>query len=288
MTSTAEIKYEFNSGRNNPAAVFETMANFVSSYTQLVSLLAEASGQKDGFALALDEVQAGSIIGRLKGFKESVGSGIGDMLFSSANRTIAELREETITEKQVDLIAQTTQRALMDESSNDFKIEPYISRRGLAEVLRKLSDSNTRLQPGELVKFALSNEQGRREVNLDQKWRFLGNPSEMFLEDCRPFDGNLRLSVKMPVNEGKSAWTFRRRDNEQTFTAHIEDSEWLAKYQASKLGGISAKDVMDARVRFDCCQDSRGKYTEIRNARIVKVINIDRYSYRQNSLDGES
>lgn len=279
MFATAEIKYEFARGRENPSVIFETMAGFVSAYNQLAKLIAEAAGEKEPFTIVLDGIEAGSIVGRLKGMGEGVSSRLSEAVFSAATHTIEELTETINSEKQVDAIARTVEEKFVGKTSSSLKIEPHISRQGLASVLKQLSDTNMNLTDDEAVKFSTFDGVTKHETTLRRDWRFNGEPKEMFLENCRKFVGELRLSVKIAVNEGKAVWTFKRLDNGQTFTAGFEDMDWLTAYQSSKFGGIGAKDIIVARVSFDCYPDGKGKYSEIKNAKILKVITVERYRF---------
>lgn len=286
MTATAEIIYDYRRGRQNPAKVFEAMAGFVEAYSELGELLAESVGYKGKFTLVLDGVEVSSIKSLLRGLCDDAGSLLDRLVITSANRTLELLTEDTSTESQVNEIATVVQNSLSEGLDANIKVEPFISRRALAEVLARFSDSNSKVESGESVTFARNIEgQSRVEVPLDREWRFTGNLDEMFTDDCEEVECELSLSVKMPVNEGRGAWTFKRLDNKQTFTAHINHSTWLQDYQSSKLGGLSAKDVMRARVKFNYCRGRKGKQAEIRNAQVLEVVSVKKYNYHQGSLD---
>jgi hypothetical protein len=281
MDSDLELKYEYLPNRPNPAAVFDTMARYVKGYNELGDLLADAVGERDAFTFQLVGVQSGSIIGKFGAAKNCIQSVIVEAIFNSGVRLHEQLTftEETSTREQVEKLAKTVEGYL----ANSVIISPHIDRKKFAEVLQSFSSANENVYNGESLEVKSGSGVTEARSRINTAWRFTGDPKEMFANKTEHFEGELKLTVKVQVNQGGQVWTFTSVKNGNTFSAKIMNERWLEDYQEVKIAPISAKDVITAIVKYDIYDSHSGK--EIKNAKILDVLSIFRHKAEQSDFD---
>lgn len=283
MESDLELKYDYLPARSNPAAVFDTMAKYVKGYDELGCLLADAVGVNDEFTLQLVRVKEGSICSMLGAAKGRLERYFEDAIFNSAVQMHCELTSvnETATEADVEKLAKTLEEALQQSLGDKLAMTPVVNPKRLAEILQTLSSANDNVMTNESVH--VSSVGCRSKVNT--AWRFTGDPKTMFKGFVRSFRGEMQLRVKIPVNEGSQAWSVTALKNNTTFQAKVINSDWLEKYQEVEIQPISGKDIITAEVEYDVFEGSSGH--EIKNAKILNVLAIDRFVGRQNDFFNE-
>ena len=278
MDSDLELKYDYLPERSNPSAVFDTMAKYVKGYDDLGALLAEAIGVKDEFSLQLMKVQEGSIRSKLGAAKGKLASYFANAIFDSAVKLHDELTAETATEDDVTKLAKTLEESLHQSLGANTVMSPVVDPRRLAQVLQTLSAANDNVITGETVKVSSPNRQSK----VNTAWRFTGDPKDMFKGFISHFKGELKLTVKIPVNQGAQAWSVTTTANNTTFSAKVVNEKWLAKYQEVEIPPISGKDIVTALVEYDVVEGSYGP--EIKNAKILDVLDIWRYKGHQDDF----
>lgn len=285
MDSNFELKYEFLPNRSNPAGVFETMARYVQGYNELGKLLADSVGVGEEFELQLLSVKEGSILGAFSAAKGRIQEKVANLIFNSGIRLHDSLRyvDETATQEQVEELAKTLELSMGSAMNDSLLSYPHIDRKRFAHVLQTFSAANENLVDGESVEVRSSDGLNKTSSQINTRWRFTGNPKEMFDGFVRHFQGTLKLYVKVQVNQGGQVWTFKGVKNEIAFSAKLIDEKWLDDYQNVRIAPISPKDVLTAEVEYDIFDNGTGQ--EIKNARIIKVKGIKRYKVEQSGFD---
>ena len=280
MESDLELTYEYLPERGNPAAVFDTMSKYIKGYDDLGILLADAVGVKDEFSLRLVKVKEGSICSMLGAAKEKLDSIFAKAIYDSAVQLHNELTEvdETATEDDVIKLAKKLEESLHQSLGADTVMSPVVNPQRLAQVLQTLSSANDNLIAGESVKVSSYG----KKANVNTAWRFTGEPKDMFKGFIQSFSGELKLKVKIPVNQGSQAWSVTSLANNTTFSAKVVNGEWLEKYQEVKISPISGKDIVTAMVEYDVFEGSHG--SEIKNAKILDVLHIQRFKGKQSDF----
>ena len=137
--------------------------------------------------------------------------------------------------------------------------------------------ANEKMEQNETVSFYSEKEESNI-YNFDTKWRFTGNPAEMFLGKIEHFDeveGN--FYVLTVVNEGNAVWSFRSSEMDRRMTARITHKDWLERYQNGLIQPIGPKDLLHAEASYDVYTPPKGKgHPSIRNARITYIKNVIR------------
>jgi len=279
------IKLDYLQERKNPAEIFDAMSLYINAYRDFGQLMANSLGIEGDFDFQLNAIESGSILSKLSALPGKLDDIFESACYKSGNNTFAELVnvDETETEQQVEELAVNIETSLADNTPEQIA-DPHIDRQNLAYVLRSFSLANEKIKSGESVFFRSSNGL-KSECRVNTKWRFTGNPKEMFQGSTQSYDGKLNLVAKISVNEGNSVWTFRCERIKQPFSARIIHKEWLEKYQTGLIQPVGAKDVITAHVSYDIYTPAKGKGEPvIRNAKIKEITEIKRNTVYQHEL----
>lgn len=285
MTPELSIKLEYLQNRKNPSEVFEAMALYINAYRDLGQLLTNSVGLKADFDFQLNGIEKGSILSKLSALPNKIDSMLENAFYSSGNSLFKELTtvSETSSEDQVEALAADLETTLSEKL--DQKIaDPYIDRRNLAHVLSSFSSANQKMQPGENVLFVSGNDQ-EQPCSVNTAWRFTGKAKEMFQGKTESHEHRDKLYVKVSVNEGHSVWSFRSLSIDRRFSARIVHKDWLERYQNGLVQAIGPKDVIEADISYEIYTPPKGKgQPQIRNARIINVVDIQRNNGHQYEL----
>lgn len=285
MKPELSIKLDYLENRENPAEVFEAMAQYIHAYQGMGQLLCNAVGEKADFSLTLDDVEQGSIITKLNQATGSIADVVSRAIFGSSNNMLSTLSDEnpTETEEDVEEIALDLENSI-SERLPDQLADPSIDRQLLAQVLEKLSKANEKTQDGETVVFK-SSTSSKNDAPIDTSWRFTGNVKEMFQGTFEHMEITDYLEVEVSVNRGNGVWKFKSSSFSKIFTGRITERQWLKDYQSGLIPAIGPLDVIKAKVSLDLFTPVKGKRSpEIRNAKIIKVISIERNNGKQTQL----
>lgn len=285
MKPELSIKLDYLEDRKNPAEIFDAMSLYINAYRDFGQLMTNSMGIKGDFDFQLNAIESGSILSKLSSLPGKLDAIFEEAIYKSGNSTFEDLVDidETETEQQVEELAINIEKTLSNNVPNQIA-EPLIDRQHLAYVLKAFSKANEKTKCGEGVIFKSSNDQGN-ECRLNTKWRFTGNPKEMFQGSTESHETKLKLFAKIPVNEGNSVWTFRCEKIKQPFSAKVTHKDWLDRYQKGLIQPVGPKDTMDTLVSYDIYTPPKGKGEPIiRNAKIKEVINITRNRAYQHEL----
>lgn len=278
---TIKLDYSKN---NNPIAIFEAISLYIKAYKEFGQLMTNSIGIKEKFEFNLTGVEVSSILSKLVAVTNFLDSSCQKTFYSAGNQTFCELAniDRTESEEEVERLASILESKLSEGMPNQL-VDPHVDRQALAYVLQSFSNANSSMSKDEAVVFN-SPDTENAKCNFNTNWRFTGNPSEMFQGKTTPHINNLLLQVKVPVNEGMAAWTFKCEKLGQSFSARIIDSAWLEKYQ-NGFEPLNPLDIIEAEVSYDIYEPPKGKGTPvIRNAKIKRINGIQRFTSAQYGL----
>jgi len=277
------IKLDYLDDRQNPAEIFVAMAEYINAYRDFGQLLSGSVGLKTDFEFQLNGIEKGSILSKLSALPGKIDQGFEAAFYKSGMELFEELTivDTTESEEQVEEFAADLETSLVKNLPQQMA-DPHIDRQGLATVLDKFSTANQKMKEGERVIFKSGEEDGQKcEINTD--WRFNGNPKEMFLGETESKEFEDKLYVKVSVNEGHAVWKFKSLTSEKTFSARIINKDWLERYQNGLIPPIGPKDIIEANISLDLYIPPKGQ-PQIRNAKVISIININRYNGHQYGL----
>jgi hypothetical protein len=288
MQPEFSIKLGFVPNRNNPDELFYAMGDYIKACRAYNQLMANAIGLQVDFNFQLTDIEKSSILSRLKSCTEKLDYVTQNILFKSGNETFQKIKgiEDTETEEQVENIATLLESTLNDNLESPLNY-PYVDRQVLSYVLNSFSIANEKVQAGESVLLSTSGyNNDKTEVNLNTRWRFTGNPKEMFLGTSKKVNTTLKLYATKTVNKGESQWEFKSDKLPKVFTAKILHKEWLEEYQHGLIPAIGVYDVLDVSIAYEIYTPPKGKGNSIiRSAVIKQVIKIERNTGYQHELD---
>lgn len=275
MISDLDIRLDYLKDRDNPSEVFEAMALYIESYRDIGQVITTAIGENTTFDFKLVEVESGSILSKLKLITDKISGCMEKKMFSAGNSLFLDLIDIEVTESEGDVnsLAIRLEKSI-DNSNLDKILSPKIDRKNLANALSKLSSANEKLKKDEKVEVSYDSN----VYAINTGWRFKGNPKEMFNGSLKKVEITDKLQVKISVNDGLSYWTFRSISMDITFKAYITDKSWLSRYQEGLIMPIGPKDVIHAELQYEIHTPFQDASTSsIKNAKITKIINIDKH-----------
>ena len=209
MKPELSIKLEYLEDRQNPAEIFEAMAQYINAYRDFGQLLSGSVGFKADFEFQLNDIEKGSILSRLSALPGKIDQIFEAAFYNSGNDLFNELTDIDITdsEEQVEELATDLETSLIENLPTQIA-NPHIDRQGLATVLEKFSNANQKMKTSERVILKSGGENGKA-CEINTAWRFTGNPREMFLGETEHKEFEDKLYVTVSVNEGLSVLKFR-------------------------------------------------------------------------------
>lgn len=277
MAQTFGIKIDYRTGRNNPEKIFEAMAMYISAYEDLIQLISNALGQKETFTFSLNDVEKGSLITYLNGFKEKSTNFIASKILDSVGETTRDLSGiiDIQNENDIDKISTKIDGCLKEKFTGKSEIVfPEVDKKALSKILKKLSDANQKIRKDETVGIILD-DISKSKVDVNTNMRFSANNDDLYVEGKIIKDGLTdRLFIVKPVNDGNSRWDCKSLHMKQRFEASMADKKWLERYQGGLITPIGPSDIMLAKLNFIIKSSKDNKASKIIHAEIIEVIDI--------------
>lgn len=285
MESELSIKLEYLKNRRNPPEIFEAMALYIDAYTDFGQLLTNSVGIQADFQFQLSDIEKSSILSKLSVISELLDKNFRNAAFLSGKRLFEKISEtdKTEEESEVESIAADLEDTFASQLQHQIA-DPHIDRQNLAHILNKFSLANQKMIAGENV-YVISGKEFPEATAINIDWRFTGDPRQMFKGTTESHEVKDNLYVPVTVNEGNSIWTFKSISTNKRFAGRIIHKDWLEKYQNGLIQPIGPKDVLEAELTYDIYTPPKGRgKPQIRNAKIIRVIEIHRSSGHQYEL----
>lgn len=207
MAQTFGIKIDYKTGRNNPEKIFEAMAIYISAYEDLIQLISNSLGQKENFNFILSDVEKGSLITYLNGFKEKSTDYIASKILDSVGETTRDLTGiiDIKDEKDIDEISAKIDEDLKETFPTQTNlVAPAVDKKALAKILKKLADANLKIRTDESVGIILDHK-SKSAVEVNTQMKFSANIDDLYIDGKINKHGQTdRLFIVKPVNDGNS------------------------------------------------------------------------------------
>lgn len=259
------------------------MIGYIEGYQIIGQAIASSIGHHQDFNLKLGDIKQGSLVAILSAIPGKLYNKIESYVFEGSQELLNSLNssQPTQSEKEIEALANQLEEKI---NYSDISLSAHIDRSKLAQGLHLLSAANEKLLPEEKVTITGKG----KVVSIDTHWRFTADLGELFAGKEITQCTRDRLLVKTAVNIGKGVWQFKSISTHQSFSARIEDIDWLRRYQEALIKPIGPKDVMEAEVCYRTNVPPVGKgIASLVSARIQKVIQIHRDTQHQYELDSE-
>lgn len=277
MAQTFGIKIDYKTGRNNPEKIFEAMAIYISAYEDLIQLISNSLGQKENFNFILSDVEKGSLITYLNGFKEKSTDYIASKILDSVGETTRDLTGiiDIKDEKDIDEISAKIDEDLKETFPTQTNlVAPAVDKKALAKILKKLADANLKIRTDESVGIILDHK-SKSAVEVNTQMKFSANIDDLYIDGKINKHGQTdRLFIVKPVNDGNSRWDCKSLHMKQRFEASMADKKWLERYQNGLIKPIGPSDIMLAKLNLVIKLSQDNKTSKIIHAEIIEVIDI--------------
>lgn len=255
------IKVDYEKGSKDPARVFRTASELISSFCDFDKILAKSVHSRIDPILLLEDVETGSIKIWLRNFIEDIDDEgiknldvkliVGGYLVKAKYLAIDFLGGRTTITDRKEL--EVLQKNILDaaKETDVIHIPSYtpIALPDLADGLGSISSALTHLSGGD--KASIVTPYG--EVGFNLEFRYAPKRiDELLTEDIMTSTSELIVKVKKPDYLGDSMWDLRHGHN--TFPAKIQDFEWIGRFQGRELDirpGDALRVLMEVTARYD-------------------------------------
>ena len=281
---TFEIRLDFKPCTGGADRVFLAMADYVNAFEELVYVVGHSIDPEANFSYQLSSVDKGS----LKGVMKCVSS------IKSFSQTLSKIPQfvassmvdldEIETEEHVNKLAESVQDKVKEETDIHFPNELNINRLNLAKGAKKLVSASERLVDGETIDIKTSDN---NVVYLNTSTRFRKDPESLFVELSKEVKTTETLLIKKPVFVGEAMWDFKSIERKKSFSASIQDENWLRRFQNRELPHIDPGDAIIALVSYEAIKEKGSKTFYFTNHQILSVDRPIKSDELQNILDLE-
>lgn len=233
------VEVHFTKNSPHPERVFAAASRYIEAMQGLDDLLIKSIETKIKPVLLLDEVESGSIKVWMKQFLNAIDDdalknidwkpAVGAYLVKGKHRLLDYLGKENGIKSREDLDQLSVDIHRIAQQTDVRKLPTYrpVSPSDLAERLRVVSDAVSMLGEGETIRMV--SDEG--ESSLDAELSITPEDiREVLAGETLTNESERFLIVRRPDFLGDSMWEFRHE--KKSFTARIEDGEWLADFRA--------------------------------------------------------
>ena len=267
MKEHFEIRLDFKPNTGSPERVFLTMAKYVSAFENLVLVVGEGIDPENVVSCELSGVEIGSLKSIVECFS-SVGSYCS--FLSNIPRLIASHMvdlEEIDTEQQIENLANKLESDVASETELHFPNQANINRLKLAKGIKRLVDASESLAQGETIDIR---NKSSNVVYLNTKTRFPREPEDLFQKHYEVIRKNETLLIKRPVFFGNSMWDFKSIERKKSFSASIDDSDWLERFQGRSVA-LNPGDAITAFVEYVVYRAKGEKHFSYKDHKVLEV-----------------
>lgn len=254
------IEIDFTKDSENPARIFQTMTDLITSFQDFDSNIIKGIDAKLDPVILLEDIEKGSLrtwlSNKLKGIPdEAVKSGdwkqlIGHYLIKAKYIVVNKL--DGVTHLTDGKLIEDIQYELVEEAKKtDIKLFPHYQPMSLPKLVSSIEKINKSLKHlDKKDSVVIKSDFGDAKFNLDLD--FSAEDIEEFLTKEKIENKSIMiLKVKKPDYLGSSMWEFRF--NGKIVPAKIIDESWLIKFQQRKVDirpGDSIKANVNTIVKY--------------------------------------
>lgn len=279
LESRFEIRLDFERQTENPSRLFRSFADIIEGVNNFDYLIAESVNTKVTSKVFLDDIEKGSLIGKL--YSALVISEDGQIDNIDDSEKVEEYIEETRAEslkfiadkkssiEDVKNLQESIMNVAQEKGLNEtFNYSPPDILK-IAKSINNINDATKGLREGESFELKSPNSEvksiksGVPKIDLEAVETALTqneiiNESELFYK------------IKKPDFLGDSAWGFKH--GKKSLTVKILDEDWLKKFHAGTIN-IVPGDSLQVLVR-QTSKYNRNGYLISEKVEIIEVKNI--------------
>ena len=281
MGDVFEVRINFKPHAGHPGRVFEAMGEYVNSLENLVYIVGKGIDPNNEISCELSSVEIGSLKSVVECFS-SLGNYASTLskIPSIIASHMVDL-DEIDQEEQIDQFARSVETDIRSEADIDFPNQVNIDRLKLAKGLHQLSKASRHLLDDETVDVRKT---GGDVFYINAQTRFKREPEDIFQEHSQIRRKQETLIIKRPVFVGEAMWDLKSIQRKKSFSAVIEDKEWLEKYQNREIH-LEPGYAITAIVEYEEYKAKGSKSFGYRNHRVLELGRIVKHEEVQQLLD---
>ena len=262
LTSEFGIIIDYKKNSENPARVFQVMADLITAFQRIDKRLAELIDANIEPVILLEDIHSGSIqawlrIALISNPDDSLYPAnwkplIGQFLIKGKMSLIDFMKDRSTINDNLELKPLADQIMQLAEMVNLKLLPTYppLKQRKLLECLKDISMSLSPLMKGDRVNY-ISLDHGESALNIQFKLSS-EDIEDLLTKNTSVKRGEKVLKIKKADYLGESMWDFKQ--GQITIQASIFDKGWLNDFQAGKitiLPGDSLRATVSEYCRFD-------------------------------------
>lgn len=285
MGSEYLLRIDFKKGTEKPERVFSAMSDLIQAFREIDRSLTASISTEIRSKLMLEDIEAGSLIAKIKSVLESVDDDalsqldwkpiVGSYLVKGKRRLIKFLEEKENIEnkKQIEELKQDLVELASETEILKFPTYQPIPEERLLKNLQKLGEATIHLLVEDSVFF---NGDGK-EIQLNKNFKISQETIEEILTE-RIITGTneMILKIKKPDYLGQSMWEFKYEG--RLVPAKILHMEWLQKFHKQQVKvnpGDSIRAIVEISVNYDKYGEVLGQHYSIQT--VIEVIPMPRH-----------
>lgn len=267
--SSFVIRLDYKPSTGRPDRVFLAMAAYVTAFENLTYTVGKSIDADLNFTYELSGVEIGSLksIIKCKSRLEKVAHALSSIPWYIANSMVD--LDSVENEETIDKVVKGVEDELLAHGAVDFPNQVNIDRYQYAKDIKELCRASELLADGETVD--IRSPRNSNVTYLNTKVRFNKEVDELFIADSTEVKKIETLLVKKPVFLGDSQWDFKSVERNVSFSASIEDKEWLGRYQSCNLGHLDPGDALIAYIGYQAVRLKDSKTYTHKQHRVLHV-----------------
>ena len=278
------LRIDFKKGTENPERIFFAMSELIQAFREIDRSLSASISTEIDTKLILEDIEAGSIIAKVKSVLESVDNDalgnlewkpiVGKYLVQGKCKLIEflETKEKIENKKQIEELRNDLVKLASETKVLQLPVYQPIPEDRLLKNLQKLGEATTPLLADDSVSFSGDGE----EITLNKTFKIPQETIEEILTD-RILTGTheMILKIKKPDYLGQSMWEFKHEG--RLVPAKILHVEWLAKFHNQKVKGgpgDSIRAIVKTSVNYDRHGEVIGRHHEV--LKVLEVLPMEK------------
>lgn len=288
FNSNYEIKIDFNNYVTDPQRIFQSMADLISDFKELDSILTESFPVVSNIEIQLEAIEVGSIKARLKTVLELIPDEalkelnwrliIGSYLVKAKHIILGEMSEtNTINSKET---IENIKQKVAELSNEQVGYKATLSSKKLLENISKMSNTLKNLNDNESAFYISSS--GAVVLNKQFNLTF-SQIEDLLVSDIEAFETNVKMQIKKPDYTGSSKWDFHLSG--QIVSVKVKDHEWLGKFKSGQIV-LRPGDGVEALIRVERRIDQVGLVLSesFELLKVKRILHSSEYRNEQLSL----
>ena len=276
------LRIDFKKGTENPERIFSAMSELIQAFLEIDRSLSHSISTEISSKLILDDIEAGSIIAKVRSALESVDDEalgslewkpiVGKYLVQGKHKLVQFLKNKEKIKSKQEIQALREELVALAGETEVLQLPVYqpIPEDRLLKNLQKLGEATTPLLEEDSVFYGGDGE----EITLNKTFKIPQETIEEILTE-RVLTGTheMILKIKKPDYLGQSMWEFKHEG--RLLPAKIRHAGWLTKFHNQEVmvgPGDSIRAIVEINVSYDRHGEVIGRHYEV--LEVLEIIHL--------------